>query len=90
MAVKTEQLPIGAVRRVVVMVVIAVVHREFRQPLATEFAATAAADPGIQLKRLFPVTLFASLAFVGQQLVQLVRRGRRGFRGHAPLLWLKL
>ena len=46
MAVEAEQLPVTAVWRVVVMVVILVMDRELAQLLAVEFASTVGTDPG--------------------------------------------
>jgi len=74
-AVETQQLPIAAVGGIVVVVVIAVVHREFVQVCAGEFAAATPADPGVELERLFPVAQLALIAFAprgGDDLVQLV------------------
>ena len=60
-AVETEQLPVAAVLGVVVVVVVTVVHGQFAQVFAGEFAGTTATDPGIDLQSLFAVTGFARL-----------------------------
>jgi len=60
-AVQTEQFPVAAVGRVVVVVVVAVVHGELLQVLPREFARTAAANPRVNLQRLFAVTQLARL-----------------------------
>ena len=61
-AVKAEQLPIAAIARVVVVIVILVVHRELPHVLSCELAAAAAADPRVDFQRLFPVTRLSSLS----------------------------
>src|SRR2546421_7831837 len=43
MAVNAQQFPIGAVRRIVVVVAVLVMHRELAQPLAGELAGAASA-----------------------------------------------
>ena len=49
-AINAEVLPVAAIRRVVVMIMILVVHREFMEILCVELAPTACADPGVNLK----------------------------------------
>src|ERR1700739_260512 len=61
MAVKAQQLPVAAVRRIVVVIVVAVVDRQLAQVGLGEFAAAATADPRIDLEGLLPVALFAFL-----------------------------
>src|SRR5258706_8610267 len=51
MAIDAEQLPIAAIERVVVVIVVLVMHRQLAQAHAGEFATTAPANPGIQLER---------------------------------------
>ncbi len=48
MAVNAQQLPIAAVRRIVVMVVVLVVDRQFPQAFAFKLTAAMPADPGKQ------------------------------------------
>ena len=55
-AVETEQFPVAAVLRVVVVVVVTVVNGQFAQVFTGEFAGTATADPGIDFQGLFAVT----------------------------------
>ena len=66
-AVEAQQLPVAAVGRVVLVVVVAVVDGELAQVRRRELARAAAADPRIDLQRLLAVTLFARLA-VAQRL----------------------
>jgi hypothetical protein len=61
MAVETQQFPVAAVRRIVVMVVVLVVDRQFPQALAFKFTAAVAADPGKQFKGFLPVGFFPLL-----------------------------
>jgi len=60
-AVDTEQFPVTAVRRVVVVILILVVNGQFPQPFPAEFPPTPGADMRKQLERLFPVAPFALL-----------------------------
>jgi len=57
MAVDTEQLPVAAVRRVVVVVVILVMHRQLAQLFAFEIPAAMAAHPRKQFQCLFTIVL---------------------------------
>ena len=57
MAVKTQKLPVAAVRRIVIVVVILVVDGQLAQPGAGELTPAARADPGIELERLLTVGL---------------------------------
>jgi len=61
MAVKAKKLPVAAIRRVVVMVVVLVVHCQLPKTLAAELTATMAADPGKELEGFLPVTIFILL-----------------------------
>src|SRR5258708_6274672 len=75
-AVQAEQLPVAAVGRVVVVIVVAVMDGQLAQVGSREFAAAAAADPRIDLERLFPIASFALLGdatSLGQQAVELAR-----------------
>ena len=75
-AVEAEQFPIAAIRRIVVVVVVPMVHRQFAQIAVGEFARAAAADPGVDLQRLFAVALFAlrcGAAGLGDDAVELSR-----------------
>ena len=55
MAVKTQQFPVAAVFRIIIMIVIAMMHRQLMQVLMVEFTTAPATNPGIQFERLFPV-----------------------------------
>ena len=44
MAVQAQQLPVAAIRRIIVMVVVFVMDGEFPQSLAFEFAPTSPAN----------------------------------------------
>ena len=62
MTVDTEQLPVASVRRIVVVVVVPVMDREFTKFFAFKFATASPADPGKKLERFLPITLFPLLA----------------------------
>src|SRR5690606_30892582 len=59
MAVHAQQLPVAAVGRVVVVVVVAVVDRQFLHVGAGELAGAAATDPRVHLERPLAVSLLA-------------------------------
>jgi hypothetical protein len=63
-AVDTEKLPVAAVGRVVVMIVVPVVDRQFAKLLAFEFPDASGADMGEKLQGLFPVSGLAQLFFL--------------------------
>ena len=65
-AVQAEQLPVTAVCRVVVVVVVFVVHRQFAQALPGKLAATPAAYPREQLERSLAITSLARLALLAR------------------------
>lgn len=72
--VDAQQFPVAAVRRIIVVIMIAVMHREFLQVGTGEFAPAAAADPGIHLERLIAVAVAARFSVapgLGDQLVEL-------------------
>ena len=58
-AIHAQQFPVAAIRRVVVVIVIAVMDRQLAQIGPREFAGTATADPRIDLERALPVSLLA-------------------------------
>jgi hypothetical protein len=62
-AVEAQQFPVAAIRRVVVMIVIPVVHGQFTQFFAFEFAGTTAADVWQEFQCLFPVPGLSPLFF---------------------------
>ena len=49
MAVQAQQFPVAAIGRVVMVVVVAVMHRQFAHIGLAEFPPTATADPGVDL-----------------------------------------
>jgi hypothetical protein len=61
MAVNAQKFPVAPVGRVIVMVVVPVVNREFLEPLAVKFPAAMAADPGEKFQGPFPVGVFPFL-----------------------------
>ena len=74
-AVEAQQLPVGAVLRVVVMVVIAVVHGQLAQALAGKLAGAAAADVRVHLQCLVAVAFFACALGLGENAVKLAGGG---------------
>ena len=56
-AVETQQLPVAAVRRVVIVVLILVMDRELANFFAAEFAPAARADPRKKFERALPICL---------------------------------
>jgi len=72
-AVKTQQFPVAAVGRIIIVVVVAMMHRQLMQICAGEFPLTATANPGIQLQCLLAVAQLTGIAVLvrcGDQLVQ--------------------
>lgn len=61
-AVQAQQLPVAAVGRVVVVIMVAVMHGQLLHVGAREFAHAAPADPRIHFQGTFAV---AALALVG-------------------------
>src|SRR5688500_945238 len=61
-AIRAQQLPVAAVGRVVVVVVIPVMDFEQLDILASELARAAAANPGIHSQRQLAIALRALLA----------------------------
>jgi hypothetical protein len=68
MTEQAQQLPVGTIGRVVVVVVIAVMHGQFAQALARELAGAAAADMWVHFQRFLPVAFFG----LGGQVVAVV------------------
>lgn len=66
MTVKAQQFPIAAIRRVVVVVVIAMMDGELAQVGAREFPRTPTADPWIDLQRLLTIALGAPIGRVAR------------------------
>ena len=74
--VQAKQFPVAAIGWVVVVIVVPMMDRQLAQVGAGEFARAAAADPGIDLERLFAIALPARLgvaASLGQYPVELSR-----------------
>jgi hypothetical protein len=69
--VKTQQFPIAAVRRIVIVVVILVMDRELTKSLACEFAPASCTDPRIHLECLLPIG-FLPTPSLGNDLIHLV------------------
>ena len=74
MAINAKQLPIAAVRGIVVVVVIPVVHGKLHDVAAIEFPRATSADPRINLERPLAIAgcaLLARTAGVGDNMIQL-------------------
>ena len=87
MAVQAQQFPVAAIRRIVVVIVVAVMDRQLAQVGAREFARATTADPRIDLERLLSVALLAlgsSAAGVGHYAVESGRVPR--FHPESPSL----
>ena len=72
--VQTEQLPIAAIRRVVVVIVITVMNGQLTQIDACEHSSAAATDPRIDLQRALTIALSALVggaSRVGHDSIQL-------------------
>jgi len=74
MAVQAQELPIAAVGGIVGVIVVAVMDGELSQVGTGELARASAANPRIDLQRLFPVALlarFGTAASIGEDAIQL-------------------
>ena len=58
-AIDAQQFPGAAIRRVVVVIMITMMHGELLQVYAGELARAASANPRVLLERLFTVAEFA-------------------------------
>jgi hypothetical protein len=65
-AVYAQELPVAAVRGVVVVIVILVMNGELSQPFALEFTAASATNGWKQFQGLFPVPLHPEFPFTAQ------------------------
>ena len=63
MTVQTQQLPVAAVGRIVVMIVIFVMNREFTQFILFNFPCAPGADPWEKFERPFSIALCPLLLF---------------------------
>jgi hypothetical protein len=61
MAIDAQQLPVAAIGRVVIVIVVTVMHGEFLQIFTRELALAASTDPRVELERLLAVGLLALL-----------------------------
>ncbi len=61
--VEAQQFPVTSVGRVVVVVVVLVMDREFAKLFSAKFASAAGTNPGINFERLRPIGLFPLLPF---------------------------
>ena len=71
-AVNAEQLPVAAVRRVVIVIMIPVVDRQLAKLLAFEFPDASGTDMREKLQGLFPVSGLAQLFFLAHLCDNLV------------------
>lgn len=55
MTEKAEQLPVAAVQRIVVVIVILVMDREFAEPFSRKLPAAPGTDPGEYLESPLPI-----------------------------------
>jgi hypothetical protein len=62
-AIDAQQLPVAAIRGIVVVIVVLMVNGQLAQRLALEFAGTAGADMGEELQRPLSVTGLPLLFF---------------------------
>lgn len=56
-AIQAKQLPIAAVERIVIVVVILMMDGKFPEPLALELASAARANPGKELEGALTIAL---------------------------------
>ena len=70
--VKTQKLPVAAVGRIVIVVVVLMMDREFSKFLALKFAPTLRTDPGVDLERLLPITTLTVAPSLSYNLVHSV------------------
>ena len=61
MAVNAEILPVAAIGRIVVVIMILVMYGQFVKVFLIELAPAAAADPWMDLERLGAIALFSSV-----------------------------
>jgi hypothetical protein len=71
--IDAQQLPVAAVRRIVIVVVILVMDCELTKPLACEFAPASCTDRWVHLERSLPIGLLSTLSVapgLGNDLIQ--------------------
>ena len=87
MTIQAQQLPVAAVRWIIVMVVVLMVDREFLHVRVVELPRAPATDPRIHLQRLAPVRLLALILGPPRIRHDLIEPfARRLFRGHGMIL----
>lgn len=72
-AIQAEIFPVTAIRRIIVMIMIDMMHGQLMQIGTREFPAAAAADPRMQTQRLFAVTgqpVFGAAPGIGNDLIK--------------------
>ena len=74
-AIGTQQLPVGAIVRVVVMIVVPVVHFEQLQIGVREFPAAPSAHPRIQLQCALAITLGSLVTRAARLRYDLIKPG---------------
>ncbi len=57
MAIQTQQFPVAAVGRIVHVIVVSMMNRQFTKPLAREFAAAPPTNVWIDVERLLAIAL---------------------------------
>ena len=62
MAVQTQQFPVAAIGRIIVVIVVAVMHRQLMHNLVRELTTAATANRRIHLQRLLTISLIPQLA----------------------------
>ncbi len=62
MTVDAQKLPVAAIRRIVIMVVVLVMDSKFTKFFASEITAAPRTNPRMDLERFFPITLLPLLA----------------------------
>ena len=62
MTIQTQQFPVTAIARIIIMIVVTVMHRQLMHILVCEFPAAAPANRRIHLQRLLTISLIPQLA----------------------------
>jgi hypothetical protein len=91
MAIDAQQLPVAAIGRVVIVIVVTVMHGEFLQIVTRELALAASTDPRVELERLLAVRLLALQQIAlraGHNFVQAVAAGLGSLRHRYTLTLL--
>lgn len=73
MAVEAKKFPIAAIRRIVVMIVVTMMHRQFAQIGLSKGTGAATTNPWIDLERLIAIrflTIFGRLACLRDDTVK--------------------